>query len=258
MTPIDVAHAAMLATPDDDAVRLRFWGTVAEAALFLMLADEVKEDRITPAEVEIEEGHFALAFDSEERLAEFAGHIVASAALSGRRLMRLLAGKGLGVALNPDVAPSAILLGPDTVDWLAELVAGAPAEVEARIEEVFAPRNLPEEVLRALDRRLGLAGSMAKAAWLVDARCAGGVRRHVLAAVGVAPGAEVALAGAVAEALRFSGVDAGAIDVTCLAADSPAIPLFARVGIRIDLPDPADRSLPGPLATGPARPPRLR
>ena len=258
MTQLDAAHAEMEAAPDDDVARLRFWGTVAESELFLMLAREMAKGQIDPVEAEAEGMRFVLAFDREERLAEFAGRAVPYVALSGRRLARLLAGRGLGVALNPDVAPSATLLGSETVEWLANLVPDVPLAVEARIEEVFAPRGLSETVVTAIGRRMGLAGGMAQAAWLVDARCTGGLRRHVLAVVGVSPGAEAALAAAVAEALRFSGAEAGMIDVTYLADHSPVLAHFAKVGLKFDLPKHASLAMPGPPGMEPERPPKLR
>lgn len=259
MTPLDAAHAAMEAAPEDDAARLRFWGVLAEAELFLMLAAEPGDgEEITPAEVEVEGAAFVLAFDREERLSAFAEGAAPFAALSGRRLAALLAGRGIGIALNPDVAPSAMLCGPDVVDWLAGLTAAGPAEVEARIEEVFGPGGLPEAVVAALDQRLALAGGLAQAAWLVGVRFAGGGRGHLLAIVGAAPAAQAALAAAVAEALRFSGIEAGAIDVTFVAADAPVVARLARVGLRFDLPTPAIPAPPMVPGSDPARPPRLR
>lgn len=258
MTPVDAAHAAMMATPEDDAARLRFWGVLAESELFLMLAGDAAGGEITPIEVEVEEARLVLVFDREERLAEFAGGVVPYVAMSGRRLAGMLAGQGMGVAPNPDVAPSTMLIGAEAVDWLAATLGDGPAESEGRIEEVFAPKGLPEDVVAALDRRLGLAGGMAQAAWLVAVRYAGGTRGHVLAVAGALPGAEEALAGAVAEALRFSGVEAGAIDVTFVGADSPAVARFAKVGLRFDLPTPAMPAAPGAPGMDPARPPRLK
>lgn len=258
MTPIDAAHAAMEADPDDNAARLRFWGGVAENELFLMLAEEPVDGEVTPAEVEVERQRFVLAFDREERLAAFAGGVVPYAALSGRRLAGMLAGQGMGIALNPDVAPSAMLIGPEAVEWLAAMSAEGPAEAMQRIEEVFPPKGLPQDVILALDRRLAAAGGMAQAAWLVGARYEGGGRGHVLAIAGALPGAEAALAEAVAEALRFSGVEAGALDVTFVASDSPAVARFARVGLRFDLPTPAMPAAPAAPGMDASRPPRLK
>jgi hypothetical protein len=258
MTAIDEAHAAMEGAPGDDAARLRFWGAVTGAELFLMLAEEEQGGHITPTEVAVDGVTFVLAFDREERLAAFAEGVVPYAALSGRRLMAMLAGQEMGVALNPDVAPSAMLIPPEAVDWLARTLGAEPEEAEARIEEVFAPKGLPEDVVTALDGRLAAAGGMAQAAWLVAARFEGGRRGHVLAFVGALAGAEDALAAAVAEALRFSGVEAGAVDVTFVPADSPVVARFARVGLRFDLPTPAMPSLPAAPGMDRDRPPKLR
>jgi hypothetical protein len=80
----------------------------------------------------------------------------------------------------------------------------------------------------------------------------------MLAFVDAVPGAEAALAGAVREALVFSGLEAGELDVAFLASADAAVAAMGRVGLRFDLPAP---ELPeGPAAPGmdPARPPKLR
>ena len=174
MTPLDAAHAAMAAAPDDDGARLRFWGALAEARLLLLLAEEASGERIVPAEAEVEGGRFVMAFDTEDRLAGFAGIAVPHAVLSGRALAGLLAGQGIGLALNPDVAPSAILCPAEVIDWLAVAIPGVPEAIESRIAELLPPWRLPETVVAAIGRRLGLAGGLAEAAWLAEARHADG------------------------------------------------------------------------------------
>ncbi|MEN8838080.1 MAG: SseB family protein, partial [Celeribacter marinus] len=83
-TAIDHAHAAMIAAPDDDAIRLRFYERVADAELFLLLEDAPQEDQpVTPRIFPVEDDQFVLVFDREERLAAFAG-AVPYVALSGR------------------------------------------------------------------------------------------------------------------------------------------------------------------------------
>ena len=72
-TPLDQAHAAMEAAPEDGAARMRFYERLADGELFLMLSAEPKGDDVSPEIFELEEGTFVLAFDRESRLADFAG-----------------------------------------------------------------------------------------------------------------------------------------------------------------------------------------
>lgn len=258
MTRIDDAHAAMEAAPEDDALRLRFYERLAESELFLLLAEEPRGEDVTPAEVEVEGQGFVLVFDLEERLAEFAGGVAPYVGLSGRALIRMLAGQGMGIAVNPDVAPSAMLIPGAAVAWLAGTLGQGPVAAEARAVEVTTPQGVPEVLLAGLDRKLAAAGGMAHAAWLAGVRYDDGTRGHMLAFVGAVPGAEAALAQAVSEALTFSGVEAGTLDVTFLGAEDGVVARLARVGLRFDLPTLVVPEAPQAPGTDPARPPRLR
>jgi hypothetical protein len=260
MTPLDQAHAAMEAAPEDDAARLRFYDRLAGSELFLLLEAEPEGDRIRPQIFPVEDHSFVLVFDREERLTKFVGGAAPYAALSGRRLAEMLAGQGIGLALNPEVAPSSILIEAGSVDWLAETLAEAPEEVEERAQEITAPSGLPEALLTALDTRLAAAEGMARMAYLVGAIYEGGRRGHLMAFVDPLPGAEPALARAVAAALTFSGIEAGSLDVGFFRAADPVAARLARVGLRFDLPEapksePVAGTAPG---MNPDAPPRLR
>lgn len=260
MTPLDHAHAAMEAAPADDAARLQFYDRLAGSELFLLLEDEAEGDRIRPQVFPVEGQDFVLVFDREERLTDFVGGQAPYAALSGRRLAEMLAGQGIGLALNPEVAPSSILIEAGSVDWLAATLAEAPEEVEERAQEITAPTGLPEAVLMALDARLAAAEGMARMAYLVGTVYAGGRRGHLLAFVEPLPGAEPALARAVAAALTFSGIEAGSLDVGFFRAADPVAARLARVGLRFDLPEaPKAEPLAGTApGMNPDAPPRLR
>lgn len=259
-TPIDRAHAAMEAAPDDDTARLAFYERLADAELYLLLEAEPEGRDITPRIFPVEGAEFVLAFDREERLSAFAEGPAPYAALPGRVVAGLLAGQGLGLGLNLGVAPSAILLPAEAIAWLAGTLAEGPREVEARPEELTAPHGLPERLVTALDTKLALAAGLARSAYLVGVRYAGGRPGHMLAFMAAAPGAEEALARATAEALVFSGLEAGEIDVAFFDLSDPIAARLARVGLRFDLPEPpkvqvAEVTPPG---MDPARPPRLR
>ena len=259
-TPLDQAHAAMAAAPEDPAARLRFYDRLAAAELVLLLEAEPEGEEIRPALFELEDGPVVLAFDREERLAAFAEGPAPYAALPGRALAAMLAGQGIGVGLNLDVAPSSILLPAEAIGWLAETAAAAPAEIEARPEALYPPGGLPEGLLEALDARLAAAAGLARAAYLAQVECAGGGSGHMLAFLGTREGAEPALARAAAEALAFSGVEAGWLDVAFLADADPLAARLATCALRFDLPEPApaDRHAPRPPGSDPDAPPRLR
>ncbi|WP_299283662.1 SseB family protein [uncultured Tateyamaria sp.] len=259
-TPLDLAHATMQATPEDDTARLRFFERLGDAELFLLLEAEAEGDQITPQVFDPGSGAIVLAFDREERLAAFVGGPAPYAALSGRVIAELLSAQDIGLGLNLDVAPSSFLLDADGVRWLAITLGHGPDEVEARLAEVSAPAGLPDALIAALDTKLATATGLAQMAYLVGTTDREGKRGHLLAVVGAAPGAETALARAASEALTFSGIEAGAMDVGFFDARDPVTERFARVGLRFDLPQPAPARAPETVAPGsdPDRPPRLR
>lgn len=259
-TVLDQAHTAMQAAPDDNTARLRFFERLGDAELFLLLEAEAQDDQITPQVFDPGSGPLVLVFDREERLSTFVGAEAPYAALSGRVIAGLLAEQGLGLGLNLDVAPSSFLLDADGVRWFAHKLDQGPDEVEARLAQVSAPTGLPDVLISAVDTKLATATGLAQLAYLVGTTDTEGAVGHLLAFIGVVPGAEDALARAASEALIFSGIEAGAMDVGFFEANDPVTKRLARVGLRFDLPQPAPARSPASKAPGmdPARPPRLR
>ena len=261
-TPLDDAHEAMMAAPENEARRLAFYDRLADTELFLLLETEPAGDEIAPRIFELEEGRFALIFDSEERLADFAEVPVPYAALPGRVIARELSGEGVGLGLNLGVAPSAFLMPPGALEWLTGTLDYMPTEAEARVTSFTAPRGLPEAVIAALDAKLSRLSGLARSAHLVQAVYADGRKGHLLAFIDARKEAEPALAKAVSEALVFSGVEMGEIDVTFFGPDDPASSALIRVALRFDLPEPAKETAQVLSATAPgtdpARPPKLR
>ena len=258
-TPLDSAHAAMDAEPDDDAARLRFFERLADAELFLLLEGEADGDRISPRVFPVDGQRLVLLFDREERLARFAGGPADYAGMSGRNAVAMLSGQGLGIGLNLDVASSSMLLPAEAVDWLAATLTGTAEEVDAHPDRITSPAGIPEALLSALDTKLALSGGLAKVAYLAGASYKNQRKGHLLAFIDAVPGAEPGLTAAVREALVFSGVDAGELDVAFFQSSDPVAAMLARNGLRFDLPEPAGTST-GPTMPGmdPNRPPILR
>ncbi|WP_147125802.1 SseB family protein [Shimia ponticola] len=260
MTPLDTAHAAMEAAPEDDAARLRFYERLADAELFLLLGKEATAESIEPNVFRTDDGDFVLVFDLEERLAEFVGDQAPYAALSGRALIHMLQGQNLGLGVNLEVAPSAYLMDAQAVDWLAGTLSEAPQEAQARPKVIERPGGLPELLLSALDAKLALMGAAARTAYLALVTYEDGSKGHMLAFIDAAPGAERALSQAANEALTFSGIDAGQLDVAFFAASDGVSAKLSKVGLRFDLPEPTAPAATGPSAPGmnPDKPPKLR
>lgn len=258
VTLLDAAHAAVSADPENETLRLRFFERLADGEMVLLLEREAVGESLEPKVFELEDGPVVLVFDREERLASFTGGITPYAALPGRVIAGLLQGQGIGMGVNLGVAPSSMLLPPEALDWLAETLEGGPEEVEAQPEEFLAP-SVPEAVVAALDAKLARAGGLAVAALLAGVVYQDGRRGHLLALLDTVAGAEGPLARAMNEALVFSGIEAGELDVVFLAAGSPSARAMARVGLRFDLPQPEVQDM-APAAPGmdPARPPKLR
>ncbi|MDD7971672.1 SseB family protein [Roseinatronobacter alkalisoli] len=259
-TLLDQAYAASEAAPDDVAARLRYYSRLVEGELYLLLEAEADGDSITPKVFDLEDGPIVVAFDLEQRLSEFTGIAAPYAAIPGRALVEMLAGSTppLGLGLNLGVAPSARLLPPEIMNWLAQTLSEHPEELQERAQALLPPKGLPEALLRALDQRLARMEGLADMAYLVAAEYEGGRRGHMLAFVDALEGAEPALARAVHGALSFSGVEAGVLDVTFIAASDGRAPEFARVGLRFDLPRAQQPAAPKAPGMDPDTPPKLR
>jgi len=259
-TQLDSAHAAMAAAPDNDAARLRYFAALADAMLFVMLEEEAAGGTVSPQMFELEDGPVVLVFDLEERLAEAAGAPVPYAELPGRVIAQQLAGQGVALGVNLGVADSAFLVPPEALSWLAQTLEVGPSQTLAKPVSFHAPQGLPEALIAALNAKLARASGLAVAALLTGVRYDDGRHGHMLAYLGAVPGAEGALARAAGEALTFSGVEAGEMDVTFLNAEAPGLASMARVALRFDLPEPVRVEPQAPVAPGfdPEKPPILR
>ncbi len=265
-TPLDLAYLAMQAAPDDEKARLQFYAEFADTPLTLLLKESAGAESISPQMFETEEGSFVLAFDTEERLADFARSLDGGAAeyaqIPGRGLASMLTGQGVGIALNPGVAPSEFLCTPDVIDWLVATVSHAPVPQEAQPGDIAGPGDVAEDLLRAMTRAMRHASGFASAAYLVKATHRGGQEGLMLALLDVAPGSEDALAGAVSTAVQFLGDQDLRLDVVFPEKSSPFAGQVAQCGVDIPIPAPADETAKTttPAAPGmdPERPPKLR
>lgn len=257
MTPLDEAFAAMNAASDNATTRLAWFDRLAASEMFLLLEDEAIGDRIRPKVFAVDGADLVVAFDREERLAGFAGEVAPFVGMSGRTLAQMLSEAELGLAVNLGTEFETVLES-EAIGWLAGTLSQAPEAVEDRPDEVLPPEGLPESLLTALDARLATTHGRASLAYLVATKYDDGRQGHLLAFVEAMDGYEGALAQLVGDALSFSGLEAGSLDVGFFRAADPMCATFAKVGLRFDLPQLADPIASVAPGSDPDKPPRLR
>ncbi|MEX0969768.1 MAG: SseB family protein [Paracoccaceae bacterium] len=259
-TGLDRAYQALVDQDDAMDARMAFFGLLADSELFLVLMAQSDGATAAPMVIETSDGAYALAFDSEERLAEFAAVPMDYASMAGRRVAVLLAEAGLGLSLNPGVSPCEAAFPHEVMAWLAEATQSQNQRAEARMTALAPPGALPDILLQVLDSRLANMAGVASAAWLAQASYDDGSQQHVLAMVDVPAMAQPGVAEALGSALRFAALEAGSLDIVFLEPDDPRLLVFARVGLGFEvpalvLPEPPKARAPG---SDPDKPPRLR
>ncbi len=260
MTPLDLAHAKMDAQPHIDTLRLQFYERLADSELFLLLEAEPIGDIAKPIIFPVEDQKFALVFDSQERLVAFSKTTTPFISLSGRMIAGMLNGQGIGLGVNLSVAPSSMLLPDTAVTWLAETLAVEPIQAQAKPIAFYPPRSVPEVLVSSLDTKLAVMAGVAKAAYLAEVEYENAPRGHVIAFVEAIEQAQTAITHAVSEALTFSGIEAGTLDVLYLRASDPITAQLAKVALRFDLPEllePKAQVMETP-GSNPDKPPKLR
>ncbi|MHA3977466.1 SseB family protein [Halovulum sp. GXIMD14794] len=254
-TALDRAHARMIDADETEAARRAFFAALAASELSVVLEDEPEQgsDRVRPLTVESEAGAIVLAFDSAARLAGFMEGPAAMATLPGRDLAELLAGQGLGLGLNLEVAPSAMLLPAEAMAWLAEAASVAAEVPAADIAGIAAPRDLPDGLTDVLALVLSRLPGRPRRALLVHAARVDGGGGPLLGLEGVGEEFRAACGTALAEALGLAGFAEQPLDLVYLDEGM----LLARMephALVLDLPEAAP-AIPG---ADPDRPPNLR
>ena len=195
-TPLDLAHAAMEAAPENDAARLRFYERLADAELF-PYADWGTEaaGRADLAGAVRDAGSAPLCWSSTARSGWRnlrAGRCLMRRCRAGC-ICQMLAGQGIGLGLNLEVATICHAdPGRGHVDWLvtrhsANTPAGDRGATAPRSQRPHVPTG--GAVVSGLDRQacdcIGIGGVLP--IWprcTYDGRCAQG---HVLAFIDAVP-----------------------------------------------------------------------
>ncbi len=109
-----------------------------------------------------------------------------------------------------------------------------------------------------MDTKLAQAAGLATSAYLTAVTYKAGRRTHMLAFIDATPGSEPALASATREALVFSGLEAGELDVAFFKSSDPMAAKLAKTGLRFQLPEAMAANPPSAPGMDPNAPPRLK
>ncbi|WP_041527694.1 SseB family protein [Paracoccus aminophilus] len=231
--------------------RARILSRLADTELFVALTREPADDRAEILSFDLSGTKAALACDSEERLSEFMGRVVAYAAMPGRVLAALLGEAGSALLVNPG-RPSELFLDASALDWLGQVLSAAPEEGgELRPSWLTAPTPEAIEIfLVPLAQRLADMVGLATSAALVAAVWPDGRRGHLLLLRGCADDSRAALAKAFAEFFSFLPMVEGGVDIGFAELDLPQGALLLDV--------PERKPEPEPVRRDPKAPPRLR
>lgn len=261
MTILDTAHAAMQQNTEDETARLKFYERLISSTLFMALEEEPEGDTLKPLFIPLEEITYALVFDTRARMVEFTKEPTAYAAMSGRKVVEMFAAQNIGIAFNMAVAPSAILIPAEAVNWLAGMIGHGVEQEQARPVALHPPVNMPEKLVAAIDAKLASMVGMANRAYLGEMEYDSRPRTPILAFVDAPENAQAEMAAAIGEAVSFTGDENAAVDVVFMHGDDEILSSFDNVALRLDLPQLTKAKEPvAPKAPGsdPDSPPNLR
>ena len=255
-TALDLAFVAMADAPEDDAARIKYLHTLADTELIVHLKDQPDGEQITPETLTRGAETYVVAFDGFERLVEHSGDAAEYAALPGRKLSEMLAGQGIGVAVNPGQM-GAYLVSANVLDWLNTALDQYPTHYGEGIGEVLPIAAGSEVVIRAVEAKLAPAAGLVAGAVVARTRDDDGTLSNFVAFLDAVPGTEAALAGAVNEAVVFAGSEDNWI-VGHFRVGTEIARRLTAVGRAVEFPvEPAPQP-PKPTGSDPSKPPILR
>ena len=258
MTALERAIVILVKNPNDPTLFATVLERFSESELFLALDISERSSDLNPKVVYLKEQEYVAVYDTELRLEESVGGGAEYLALSGRVLIKMLADKNTGVALNPGTAAIGYIFEPATLQWLVTSLDERPEEMAQKIIEVRPPAKISSKALDALSVKLTSARGFADYACLVEATDILDNKNPLLCFVGSVPNSQPNLAKLVNEYLQFSDHNGETWDVTYLDPVHGLVEKILNVGLRFDLPQPeppVKLSAPGSIK---GKPPILR
>ncbi len=205
----------------------------------------------------ISDGKFVLAFDTDENFSAFVDRPRLCSRITGRDLLKALAGKNIGVIVNANAIEGAAFLTPEQVSWALEM-SDQSLEIHVSTNSSVARANPSDEVLDIIQRNFNELGGFVDAAYLCNIQDDQGNEALTLALVNCAAEAQLTALLTASDMSRFNPKTAVAIAL--VEAGSEIEQKLQQIGVRIEFkvkPQPVSLTATAP-GMDPDRPPKLR
>ena len=226
----------MSRNPENNDARLNYYGVLADTNLFLLLEQEPSNEILEPKFIQLEGKNFALAFDSEESLAEFYGEAAAFAEVTGRVLAKMLLEEKIGLGINLGVYEGELLLPWEIIEWFVNVLDEAPNLVQNTPKKFLRAEAFPEILFKALQEKLMPAVGLFDEIWICAAEYNEDESSHLICLMGVQNSAQQAIVKSINEVLSFTNIDLGNIDVAHFSYDDEVCTKIREIGIKLEFP----------------------
>ena len=226
----------MSRNPENSDARLNYYGVLADTNLFLLLEQEPSNEILEPKFIQLEGKNFALAFDSEESLAEFYGEAAAFAEVTGRVLAKMLLEEKIGLGINLGVYEGELLLPWEIIEWFVNVLDEAPNLVQNTPKKFLRAEAFPEVLFKALQEKLMPAVGLFDEIWICAVEYNEDETSHLICLMGVQNSAQQAIVKSINEVLSFTNIDLGNIDVAHFSYDDEVCTKIREIGIKLEFP----------------------
>jgi len=226
----------MSRNPENNDARLNYYGVLADTNLFLLLEQEPSNEILEPKFIQLEGKNFALAFDSEESLAEFYGEAAAFAEVTGRVLAKMLLEEKIGLGINLGVYEGELLLPWEIIEWFVNVLDEAPNLVQNTPKKFLRAEAFPEVLFKALQEKLMPAVGLFDEIWICAVEYNEDETSHLICLMGVQNSAQQAIVKSINEVLSFTNIDLGNIDVAHFSYDDEVCTKIREIGIKLEFP----------------------
>ena len=252
---MDKTYARMQAAPNSDAAGLRFYEAFCDTNLHVLVNADLSLQIF-----ETSQGKLILAFDTEERMAEFVEQPTEFIKMPGRELVTQLKETDIGIGLNLNVAPTSQILTPEILDWVSALLSVDSTLMVDQVAGFSADCQLSDDDRTALTDRLVNFTGVVKAAYICGVTYADGATADALFFIDCDQDIEADLFTAMIETQKFAMDSSADLAIKFISSDSPALPEIQRHGHQLHIPAPIVTPTFQPSAPGmdPNKPPKLR